>query len=102
MSFWKKKKYCPYCGSELKTDGSCPNKDCIAYKGRDRYHTKPKESSYDVMANIDSNRNIVSVVRRIVRDIAMEIQAAHSSGKSGKGRSREETHGTCPGRCCHA
>lgn len=39
------------------------------------------------MANIDSNRNIVSVVRRIVRDVAMEIQAAHSSGKSGKGRS---------------
>lgn len=31
MSFWKKKKYCTYCGSELKSDGTCPNKDCIAY-----------------------------------------------------------------------
>lgn len=31
MAFWKKKKYCQYCGSELKTDGTCPNKDCIAY-----------------------------------------------------------------------
>lgn len=31
MSFWKKKKYCQYCGSELKSDGTCPNKDCIAY-----------------------------------------------------------------------
>lgn len=33
MSFWKKKKYCPYCGSELIADGSCPNKDCIKYTG---------------------------------------------------------------------
>lgn len=31
MSFWKKKKYCPYCGSELNADGSCPNKNCIKY-----------------------------------------------------------------------
>lgn len=31
MSFWKKKKYCPYCGSTLNTDGSCPNKSCIKY-----------------------------------------------------------------------
>ncbi|WP_337742200.1 hypothetical protein [Megasphaera sp.] len=31
MSFWKKKKYCQYCGSELKSDGTCPNPDCIAY-----------------------------------------------------------------------
>lgn len=31
MSFWKRKKYCQYCGSELKSDGTCPNKDCIAY-----------------------------------------------------------------------
>lgn len=31
MSFWKKKKYCKYCGSTLKSDGTCPNKDCIAY-----------------------------------------------------------------------
>lgn len=31
MSFWKRKKYCKYCGSELKSDGTCPNKDCIAY-----------------------------------------------------------------------
>ena len=31
MSFWKKKKYCLYCGSELKADGSCSNKDCIKY-----------------------------------------------------------------------
>lgn len=32
MAFWKRKKYCQYCGSELKSDGTCPNKDCIAYK----------------------------------------------------------------------
>lgn len=31
MSFWKKKKYCKYCGSELKSDGTCSNQDCIAY-----------------------------------------------------------------------
>lgn len=31
MSFWKRKKYCQYCGSELKSNGTCPNKDCIAY-----------------------------------------------------------------------
>jgi hypothetical protein len=31
MSFWKRKKYCKYCGSELKSDDTCPNKDCIAY-----------------------------------------------------------------------
>ncbi|MFP8919936.1 hypothetical protein [uncultured Megasphaera sp.] len=31
MSFWKRKKYCKYCGSELKSDGTCLNKDCIAY-----------------------------------------------------------------------
>ncbi len=31
MSFWKRKKYCQYCGSELKSDGTCPNKECIAY-----------------------------------------------------------------------
>lgn len=31
MSFWKRKKYCKYCGSELQNDGTCPNKDCIAY-----------------------------------------------------------------------
>lgn len=31
MSFWKKKKYCPYCGSELNANGSCPNKNCIKY-----------------------------------------------------------------------
>lgn len=32
MAFWKKKKYCQYCGSELKSDGSCSNQNCIAYK----------------------------------------------------------------------
>lgn len=32
MSFWKKKKYCEYCGSEKKSDGSCSNPKCIAYK----------------------------------------------------------------------
>lgn len=31
MSFWKRKKYCKYCGSTLKADGSCPNINCIAY-----------------------------------------------------------------------
>lgn len=31
MSFWRRKKYCKYCGSELKSDGTCQNKDCIAY-----------------------------------------------------------------------
>lgn len=31
MAFWKKKKYCQYCGSALNSDGTCPNKDCIAY-----------------------------------------------------------------------
>lgn len=31
MSFWKRKKYCKYCGSTLKADGSCPNVNCIAY-----------------------------------------------------------------------
>lgn len=43
MSFWKKKKYCPYCGSELNADGNCPNKDCIAYKGSDSNQTTTKE-----------------------------------------------------------
>ena len=33
MSFWKRKKYCQYCGSELKSDGSCSNERCIAYVG---------------------------------------------------------------------
>lgn len=32
MAFWKKKKYCQYCGSEVK-DGSCSNEKCIAYVG---------------------------------------------------------------------
>lgn len=32
MAFWEKKKYCKYCGSELKADGSCSNEKCIAYK----------------------------------------------------------------------
>jgi len=32
MAFWKKKKYCNFCGSELKADGSCSNEKCIAYK----------------------------------------------------------------------
>lgn len=31
MAFWKKKKYCQYCGSEIK-DGSCSNPGCIAFK----------------------------------------------------------------------
>lgn len=31
MSFWKRKKYCQYCGSEVK-DGRCSNPDCIAFK----------------------------------------------------------------------
>lgn len=31
MSFWKRKKYCKYCGSTLNADGSCPNVNCIAY-----------------------------------------------------------------------
>ena len=31
MSFWKRKKYCQYCGSELKSD--CSNERCIAYVG---------------------------------------------------------------------
>lgn len=32
MSFWKKKKYCEYCGSVKNADGNCPNQKCIAYK----------------------------------------------------------------------
>nr|DAL13278.1 MAG TPA_asm: NAD-dependent DNA ligase C4 zinc finger domain [Caudoviricetes sp.] len=35
MAFWKKKKYCQYCGSELKADGGCSNPNCIAYKTGD-------------------------------------------------------------------
>lgn len=32
MSFWKKKKYCTYCGSEVDKSGSCSNEKCIAHK----------------------------------------------------------------------
>jgi hypothetical protein len=34
MSFWKKKKYCKFCGSEENADGSCSNSKCIAYKDK--------------------------------------------------------------------
>jgi hypothetical protein len=50
MSFWKKKKYCQYCGSELKTDGSCTNKDCIAYKADEDTATTMDNS-------MDANQN---------------------------------------------
>lgn len=42
MAFWKKKKYCQYCGSEVK-DGCCSNPDCIAYKGEREVPEKPKK-----------------------------------------------------------
>lgn len=32
MAFWQKQKYCKFCGSVLKADGSCSNEKCIAYK----------------------------------------------------------------------
>lgn len=41
MAFWKKKKYCQYCGSEVK-DGSCSNPDCIAFK---KSEEKPEDNT---------------------------------------------------------
>lgn len=42
MAFWKKKKYCQYCGSEVK-DGCCSNPDCIAFKAKDTEEQPKKE-----------------------------------------------------------
>ncbi len=42
MAFWKKKKYCQYCGSEVK-DGGCSNPDCIAYKNTTKQEWPKKE-----------------------------------------------------------
>lgn len=39
MSFWKKKSYCEYCGSEKNTDGSCKNPKCIDYKNAESSET---------------------------------------------------------------
>lgn len=50
MAFWKRKKYCQYCGSELKADGSCTNKNCIAYKA-DESTTTETAASTDTAAN---------------------------------------------------
>ncbi|WP_337544541.1 hypothetical protein [Megasphaera sp.] len=52
MSFWKRKKYCKYCGSELKSDGTCPNKDCIAYVAP---KTDTTASDADAAAKTDTN-----------------------------------------------
>lgn len=52
MSFWKRKKYCKYCGSELKSDGTCPNKDCIAYVAP---KTGTTTSDADTTAKPDTN-----------------------------------------------
>ena len=52
MSFWKRKKYCKYCGSELKNDGTCPNKDGIAYVAP---KTDTTASDADTTAKPDTN-----------------------------------------------
>lgn len=53
MSFWKRKKYCKYCGSELKSDGTCPNKGCIAYVALKTDTTTV--SNADTTAKTDAN-----------------------------------------------
>lgn len=45
MAFWKKKKYCNFCGSELKADGSCSNEKCITYKKEDPSKTDTAKAS---------------------------------------------------------
>ena len=45
MSFWKKKKYCEYCGSEKKSDGSCSNPKCIAYNEKTAEDSSTKSDS---------------------------------------------------------
>lgn len=45
MSFWKKKKYCEYCGSVKNADGNCPNQKCIAYKGKTAEDSSTKSDS---------------------------------------------------------
>lgn len=45
MSFWKKKKYCEYCGSEKKSDGSCSNPKCIAYNKKTAEDSSTKSDS---------------------------------------------------------